>query len=114
MEATHGESAAATDADAGTLDAGIAATYQLLTDEQWRLISSIVQPHDQPHRGRPSTDARTIVNAILYRDATRIPWRELPSTFGSWRTVARRQRQWMADGSWDEVLRLLSQIEGDG
>lgn len=114
VEATLGESADATDADAGTLDAGIAAAYQLLTDEQWRLISSIVQPDVQPRRGRPSADARTVVNAILYRDATSIPWRELPSTFGSWKTVARRHRQWMADGSWDEVLRLLSQSEGDG
>ncbi len=95
-------------------EVGITGVYRLFTDEQWRAISSIVHPDSHPRRGRPSADARSVVNAILYRDATSIPWRELPSTFGSWRTVARRHRQWMADGSWDEVLRLLSQSEGDG
>lgn len=93
---------------------GVTEVYQLLADEQWRLISSIVQPDEPPRRGRPSADARTVVNAILYRDATSVPWRELPSTFGSWKTVARRHRQWRADGRWAEVLRLLSQGEGDG
>lgn len=116
-DATRGVVEAAPGGSTGTdvADAvGVTRVYQLLADEQWRLISSIVQPDEGPRRGRPSADARTVVNAILYRDATSVPWRELPSTFGSWNTVARRHRQWMADGRWDEVLRLLSQGEGDG
>lgn len=110
VEAAPGGSAVTDVANA----VGVTGAYRLLTDEQWRLISSIVQPDAQPRRGRPSADARTVVNAIFYRDAKSIPWRELPSTLGSWKTTARRHRQWMADGRWAEVLRLLSQSEGDG
>ncbi|MGM7678365.1 transposase [Microbacterium sp. A94] len=110
MEAAPGGSTGTDVAD----EVGVTEVYRLLTDEQWRAISSIVHPDDHPRRGRPSADARTVVNAILYRDATSIPWRELPSTFGSWRTVVRRYGQWLADGSWDEVGRLLSQSDGGG
>ena len=114
-DATHGVVEATPGGLTGTDVAdtvGVTGVYQLLTDEQWSLRSGIMQPDEQPRR--PSADARTGVDAILYRDAMNIPWRELPSTFGSWRTVARRYRRWMADGSWDEVLRLLSQSERDG
>jgi transposase len=111
VDAARGILKATSDASADTLTTGIAAkpTYQLLTNEQWSLINRIVQPDDAPRRGRPSADARTVVNAILYRDATGIAWREPPPTLGSWKTAARRYRQLTANGSWDEVLRLLAQ-----
>ncbi|SMX89944.1 transposase [Brevibacterium linens] len=110
VEATPGGSTGTDVADA----VSVTEVYRLLTDEQWRAISSIVHPDDHPRRGRPSADARTVVNAILYRDATSTPWRELPSTFGARRTATRRYRQWMADGNWDQVLWLLSPSEDDG
>ena len=38
------------------------------------------------YRGRPSKDHRTIVNAILWRLATGVPWRDfLPARYGPWR-----------------------------
>lgn len=90
MEATPGGSTGTDVADA----VSVTEVYRL-----WRAIRSIVHPDDHPRRGRPSADARTVVNANLYRDATRSPWREPPSTFGARRTATRRYRQWMADGN---------------
>jgi hypothetical protein len=83
--------------------------FQLLTDEQWQLVARIVQPENPAHRGRPSADARTIVNAIRYRAHYGIPWRELPPSFGSWQTAARRHRQLTTDGRWEQITRVLGE-----
>lgn len=37
--------------------------------------------------------------AIYHSDAAGLPWRELPSAFGSSPTLARRHRQMMVNGS---------------
>lgn len=83
--------------------------FQPLTDEQWQRVARIVQPENPAHRGRPSADARTIVNAIRYRAHYAIPWRELPPSFGSWQTVARRYRQLVTDGRWEQIMRMLGE-----
>ncbi|MGC5617156.1 transposase [Georgenia sp. Z1491] len=83
--------------------------FQPLTDEQWQRVARIVQPENPAHRGRPSADARTIVNAIRYRAHYGIPWRELPPSFGSWQTVARRYRQLVTDGRWEQIMRMLGE-----
>jgi putative transposase len=99
------------DASPGAADHAETASpcFQLLTDEQWQLVARIVQPENPAHRGRPSADARTIVNAIRYRAHYGIPWRELPPSFGSWQTAARRHRQLTTDGRWEQITRVLGE-----
>ena len=48
-----------------------------------------------------------IVNAILWRLATGVPWRDLPERYGPWRTVYSRFRRWQHAGVWDRVLAAL-------
>lgn len=48
-----------------------------------------------------------MINGILFRLRTGLPWRDLPSRFGSWKTGHDRHRRWSADGTWDRVLRLV-------
>ncbi|MBP2034645.1 transposase [Streptomyces avidinii] len=48
-----------------------------------------------------------MVNAVLYRTRTGIPWRDLPERHGSWQTVYERHRRWSADGTWSKILRAL-------
>jgi transposase len=43
-----------------------------------------------PRMGRPPKDHRLIVEAIVWLDRTGAPWRDLPSQFGPWETVASR------------------------
>lgn len=48
-----------------------------------------------------------MINGILFRLRTGIPWRDLPSRFGEWQTVYDRHRRWSADGTWEEILRAV-------
>lgn len=50
---------------------------------------------------------RKVINGILFRLRTGIPWRDLPTRFGKWQTVYDRHRRWSADGTWEKILRSL-------
>lgn len=78
-----------------------------LSDAQWERLRPLLPPQVRSGRGRPAKDHRTIVNAILWRLATGVPWRDLPERYGSWRTVYSRFRRWQAAGVWDRVLAAL-------
>ena len=82
-----------------------------LSDEQWERLRPLLPPLPSG-RGRPRADDRLIVDGILWRLATGVPWRDLPERFGSWRTVYSRFRRWQRQGVWERVLAAL-QAEGD-
>ena len=69
-------------------------------------------PPQRPATGRPAHDHRLIVNAILWRLATGVPWRDLPERYGPWQTVYSRFRRWQRAGVWDRLLAAV-QAEGD-
>jgi transposase len=48
-----------------------------------------------------------MVEAMLWIDRTGAPWRDLPSEYGSWQSVATRFYRWVEDGVWDRVLEEL-------
>lgn len=64
-------------------------------------------PAQTPRRSRPWKDHRTVVNGVLWRTRTGSPWRDLPESYGCWKTVYNRHRRWSADGTWEAVLREL-------
>ncbi|MBQ0850370.1 IS5 family transposase [Streptomyces sp. BH-SS-21] len=81
-----------------------------LTDAQWRMIEPLL-----PDNGRPGgqwSDHRTVVNGVLFRARTGVPWPDLPERYGPWQTVYERHRRWSADGTWQRILTEL-QIEAD-
>ncbi len=82
-----------------------------LTDVQWERLRPLL-PAQKPATGRPAKDHRTIVNAILWRLATGVPWRDLPDRYGPWQTVYTRFRRWQRAGVWTRVLATL-QAGGD-
>jgi transposase len=45
-----------------------------------------------------------VVNGVLWRTRTGAPWRDLPPSYGNWKTVYSRHRRWSGDGTWAEVL----------
>jgi transposase len=83
-----------------------------LSDAQWERLAPLLPPQHRSGRGRPAKDHRLIVNAILWRLATGVPWRDLPERFGPWRTVYSRFRRWQQAGVWERVLAAL-QAEAD-
>lgn len=82
-----------------------------LSDEQWARLRPLLPPPPQG-RGRPRIDDRLIVDGIIWRLATGVPWRDLPDRFGSWRTVYSRFRRWQQAGVWERALTSL-QAEAD-
>jgi transposase len=55
-------------------------------------------------------DHRQVINGILYRLRTGVPWRDLPEPFGPWKTAYERHRLWSADGTWERLLREIQAI----
>jgi len=82
-----------------------------LSDGQWARLRPLLPP-PPPSRGRPRRDDRTVVEGILWRLATGVPWRDLPECFGPWKTVYSRFRRWQRAGVWERVLAAL-QAEAD-
>lgn len=88
--------------------------FQLLSDAQWSLIEEAL-PRRTGRAGRPFADARTMVEAIIYRYRCGIAWRDLPGVFGPWQTVWTWHRRLTAEGTWDLVLqRLLADADARG
>lgn len=77
-----------------------------LTDQEWALLEPLL-PDLGPRRARPWKDHRQVVNGVLWRTRAGSPWRDLPASYGCWKTVYNRHRRWSADGTWTRVLSEL-------
>lgn len=52
-------------------------------------------------------DHRQVLEGVIYRYRCGIPWRDLPASFGPWKTVWKRHRRFSEDGTWDKVHQAL-------
>ena len=70
-----------------------------LTDDQWAFIEPMIP---KPKKlGRPRTDPRRVLDAILYIVKGGIQWRLLPHDFPCWKTVYHIFRKWTLDHTWE-------------
>jgi transposase len=79
-----------------------------LTDAQWDYLKPLLPKPAK--RGRPRTELRQIINAVLYLVKGGIPWRLLPHDFPPWQTVYDVFRKWTLNHQWaalHDALRLL-------
>lgn len=85
-----------------------------LTNAQWVLLQPLLPIASQ--LGRPVTDRRRVLNAILHIVKGGIPWRLLPKTYPPWQTVYHVFRKWTKDGTWtalhDRLRALVRQAAG--
>ncbi len=84
--------------------------------EQWKRIASFF-PHrvHGGRRGRPFENHYRLLNGILWRLHTGVPWRDVPERYGPWETVYGRFRRWRRDGTWANILtHLLEDLEQRG
>jgi transposase len=70
-------------------------------------------PSSDGLRGRPFRDHRQVVEGVVHRYRTGIPWWDLPERFGPWQTVWKRHHRFCVDGTWDKLLAVL-QADADG
>jgi transposase len=76
-----------------------------LTDEQFNRLLPLMTRTTA--RGRPPADHRKMLEGILWILTTGSPWRDLPRSFGSWKTVYDRFRRWTRSGLWSRMLEEL-------
>lgn len=85
-----------------------------LTDAQWEFLQSMIPKAKK--RGRPPTDRRVVLNAILYVLKGGIQWRQMPATFPPWKTVYHIFRAWTLDHTWaalnDALRTCVRRAEG--
>lgn len=76
-----------------------------LTNSEW----SRLLPHLPKTGGRGGrwVSHRKVINGILFRERTGVPWRDSPTRFGKWKTVYERHRRWSADGTWETILHAV-------
>ena len=70
-------------------------------------------PKPRKH-GRPPTDRRIVLNAILYVLKGGIPWRLMPAGFPPWQTVYHVFRAWTVNHTWaalNDALRICLRRE---
>jgi transposase len=74
-----------------------------LTNEEWAQLKPLL-PDRTPRRGGQWVDHRKVIDGVLWRTRAGCPWRDLPASYGNWKTVYNRHRRWSADGTWVGVL----------
>ncbi|MFG3020469.1 recombinase family protein [Streptomyces sp. NPDC048254] len=82
-------------------------------DSQWHRIEELLRLRYRAHHFRSPLDLRAAFTGMLHRLRTGILWRDLPERFGDPEKVRARQRTWLADGVWREIVMLLND-EGAG
>ena len=80
--------------------------FTKLTDSQWAAISVFFNTSR-----KRKLDLREIINAILYLLRTGCQWRNLPTTFPSWRAVNYYFEQWKKDGTIESMNQALNQLD---
>ncbi|MGW7527383.1 transposase [Streptomyces sp. NPDC054783] len=101
------------------LEAAAPDIRSLSPSEQRRLIElvgvhvDLLRSRYRAHHFRSPLDLRAALTGMLHRLRTGILWRDLPDRFGAPEKVRWRQRTWLADGVWPEIVKLLDE-EGVG
>ncbi len=83
--------------------------YQL-SDAQWEAIREFLPANGR--RGKQWKDHRRVIDGILWALSDGGRWRNVPATFGKWKTVYERFRRWSQEGLWDEILGELQLRKG--
>lgn len=88
-----------------------------LTDHQWTLLQPIFStPERKPskseavvegRRGRPSYPDRLILDAILWKVRTGLPWYNLPAHYPAWQTCYNHYRKLRDAGILNQVYIIL-------
>jgi transposase len=92
------------------------ARSELVDDELWELVKSLL-PDPTPQRtGRPRVSDRAAFTTIVLVLKTGVPWRLVPRRIGcSGATAWRRLREWQRAGVWDRLHReLLRRLNAAG
>ena len=86
-------------------DAGWVIRANVISDDLWSLIEPLMPSGRR--RGRPWNDHRRTLEGIVWRYRTGTPWRDLPTEFGVWQSVAERHLRWSMDGTYGQIFAAI-------
>ncbi|WP_234369512.1 IS5 family transposase [Leptospira santarosai] len=81
-----------------------------LTNEQWNILKPLmIEPYPREDgKGRPRTDARSILNGILWILRTGAQWKDLPDRYPPYQTCHRRFQEWNRNGTMRNIICSLA------
>ena len=77
-----------------------------VSDEEWARIAPLLPAEKK--MGRPRKDIRELTDAMLWIFKTGAPWRDLPTSYGPWKTVYNNFLRWRDQGVREKVLENLN------
>jgi transposase len=83
-----------------------------LTDEAWAEIAPLLATLKSRAGSPPGLRDRLLLEAVLYRARTGLPWRDLPEDGGRWDAVYHRFRRWEVRGSGRRLWEHLQTEDG--
>ncbi|MDK7883937.1 IS5 family transposase [Corynebacterium striatum] len=89
--------------------------FREIPETTWEIIAPRL-PSTAGKVGRPFSDNRTIMEAIVYRFHVECPWQVLPERFGPWQTVWKRHNLYSNTGIYGAIhqhVLALKDAEGD-
>ena len=79
--------------------------FEELTDDQWNLsVPSIPLP---AYTGRHRADDRNCINGMLYVLMSGCRWMDMPTKYGSYKTVWEQHKKWSVKGVWKNIMNSL-------
>ena len=79
----------------------------VVSDTAWEKVAPLL-PGKPTGPGATGKDNRLLLEAVLWRVRTGVPWRDLPGAFGKWNSVFQRFRRWAKGGVFERVFACLS------
>jgi len=81
-----------------------------LSDEQGALIEPVLQEHDPPaHTGPARSDARPLLDAVIFRLRTGCQWNWLPTEYPDDSTGHRHFQRWVQRGVLDRIWAVVQE-----
>jgi transposase len=78
-----------------------------LVVHQWNDLQQLFIPIPGK-KGRPKQNARSIINGILWVCRTGESWHQMPSRYAPYSTCYRMYMEWIHDGTWNRILKILA------
>ena len=82
-----------------------------LTDAHWEILAPLLPKGKSGpgKKGRPRRENREVLEGILWILRTGARWKDLPKAFPPYQTCHGRFSEWVADGTWERVLKTLAE-----
>ena len=82
-----------------------------ISDADWERIKDLLPPENTGN-GRPSKPNRQMLNGVLWRARTGVPWRDIPrNLYGPFTTIYTRFKTWCEDKAFVKVFANLAETQ---